>query len=129
VQLLNARLREVTIAAMAWVPMNDLAGSLNAERHGLTSAFDDVLRSGIVDDGTVREEVLLDPPDVALHMPPLVWGMQFGYSEDAVLVVFASHRYDPIDYIRDDDSFMAEVHGAAPSRTPSADPGGPDSSR
>jgi UDP-2-acetamido-3-amino-2,3-dideoxy-glucuronate N-acetyltransferase len=67
----------------------------------------------IVDDGTVREEVLLDRPDVALHMPPLVWGTQFDYSEDAVLAVFASHRYDPDDYIRDYDSFMAEVAAAA----------------
>jgi acetyltransferase-like isoleucine patch superfamily enzyme len=67
----------------------------------------------IVDDGTLREEVLLDHPDVALHMPPMVWGTQFDYSEDAVLAVFASHRYDGSDYIRDYDDFLAEVAAAS----------------
>jgi hypothetical protein len=66
----------------------------------------------IVDDGTLREEVVLDHPDVALHMPPMVWGTQFDYSADAVLVVFASHRYDSADYIRDYDAFLAEVGSA-----------------
>jgi hypothetical protein len=32
---------------------------------------------------------------------PLVWGTQYKYSADAVLLVFASHSYDANDYIRD----------------------------
>jgi hypothetical protein len=32
---------------------------------------------------------------------PLVWGTQYKYSADAVLLVFASHPYDANDYIRD----------------------------
>ena len=63
----------------------------------------------IVDDGTQRREVRLDSPDVALHMPPMLWGTQYRYSDDAVLAVFASHSYDPDDYIREYEEFLAEV--------------------
>ena len=67
----------------------------------------------IVDDGTQRREVRLDSPDVALHMPPMLWGTQYKYSEDAVLAVFASHSYDPDDYIREYEQFLAEVSAAS----------------
>lgn len=63
----------------------------------------------IVDDGTRRREVLLESPAVALHMPPMLWGIQHRYSDDAVLGVFASHSYDPDDYIREYEQFLAEV--------------------
>jgi hypothetical protein len=61
------------------------------------------------DDGHRREEFVLDRPDVGFYMPPLTWGAQFGYSPDAVLLVFASHYYDPEDYIRSYDEFMRLV--------------------
>lgn len=63
----------------------------------------------IVDDGTTRREVRLDSPDVALHMPPMLWGTQYKYSADAVLAVFASHAYDPDDYIREYEQFLAAI--------------------
>lgn len=62
-----------------------------------------------VDDGQHRGEVLLDNPTLGIYIPPLVWGSQFGYDTDSVLLVFASHAYDPDDYIREYDSFLAEV--------------------
>ena len=46
----------------------------------------------VVDDGTDREEVLLDLPEVALHLPPMVWGTQYNYFEPAVLLVLASRN-------------------------------------
>lgn len=63
----------------------------------------------IVDDGTNRREVRLESPDRALYMPPMTWGTQYSYSEDAVLGVFASHPYDPDDYIREYEQFLNEV--------------------
>lgn len=63
----------------------------------------------LLDDGKTRQEVLLDRPDVGLYMPPLIWGTQYKYSKDAVLLVFASAVYDPDDYIRDYDSFRAVI--------------------
>ncbi len=68
----------------------------------------------VVDDGTGREEVLLDRPDLGLYMPPMLWGSQFDYSPDTVLAVFASHPYDGGDYIRDYDEFLEAV-GRAPA--------------
>jgi UDP-2-acetamido-3-amino-2,3-dideoxy-glucuronate N-acetyltransferase len=65
--------------------------------------------TAVADDGTGIEEFQLDRPDIALHMLPMVWGIQYQYSTDAVLMVLASHAYDPSDYIRDYDSFLAET--------------------
>lgn len=63
----------------------------------------------IVDDGRRRHEVRLESPDTGLFMPPMLWGTQFKYSADAVLGVFASHSYDPDDYIREYEQFLVEV--------------------
>lgn len=60
----------------------------------------------IVDDGTNREEYFLDAPDLGLYMPPMIWGTQYQYSNDAVLLVLASHTYDSADYIRDYADFV-----------------------
>jgi hypothetical protein len=59
-----------------------------------------------VDDGVNRAEVVLDRPSVGLYMPPLTWGVQYRYSQDAVLVVLASDRYDAGDYIHDYEEFL-----------------------
>lgn len=61
----------------------------------------------VADDGEHRTEVLLDAPHLGIHLPPMTWGVQYKYSEDAVLLVFASHHYDADDYIRDYDEFLA----------------------
>ena len=63
----------------------------------------------LLDDGQQRQEVLLDSPATGLYIPPMVWGTQYDYSADAVLLVFASHHYDPDDYIRDYASYRQEV--------------------
>ncbi|GAB2728759.1 WxcM-like domain-containing protein [Comamonas sediminis] len=65
--------------------------------------------SVVVDDGNHRAEVLLDTPGKGLHLPPLTWGIQYKYSKDAVLLVFASHAYDAKDYIRDYSEFTSVV--------------------
>ena len=58
-----------------------------------------------VDDGAKREEIRLDRPNLGLLLPPMVWGTQYKYSADAVLLVLASGCYDAEDYIRDYDDF------------------------
>jgi hypothetical protein len=62
-----------------------------------------------LDDGTSRREVCLDSPSVGLHIPPMIWAVQYKYSPDAVLLVLASHTYDAADYVRDYDEFLALV--------------------
>jgi UDP-2-acetamido-3-amino-2,3-dideoxy-glucuronate N-acetyltransferase len=65
--------------------------------------------NAVVDDGAAREEFVLDRPDIGLHVQPMIWGTQYRYSQDAVLLVLASHAYDADDYIRDHEVFLAEV--------------------
>lgn len=62
--------------------------------------------SVVVDDGRASAEVRLDRPDEGLLVPPGVWGIQYRFSGDAVLCVYASHPYDPDDYIRDYEDFL-----------------------
>lgn len=66
-----------------------------------------------VDDGRERGEIVLDRPDVALHLPPMVWSRQYRYSPDAVLVVLASDPYDAGDYVRDYEDFRARLASRA----------------
>ena len=63
--------------------------------------------SVVVDDGTSSEEVVLDEPNLGLYVPPMIWAVQYKYSSDALLLVFASDHYDPDDYIRDYDEFLS----------------------
>jgi UDP-2-acetamido-3-amino-2,3-dideoxy-glucuronate N-acetyltransferase len=63
----------------------------------------------VLDDGNSRTEVVLDKSNLGLYVPPLVWAMQYKYSSDAVLLVLASDAYDPQDYLRDYDDFIAYV--------------------
>lgn len=64
--------------------------------------------SVIADDGKSRHEFILDKPNVGLLLPAMVWRVHYKYSADAALVVFASEHYDPADYIRSYDEFIAE---------------------
>lgn len=64
----------------------------------------------LADDGVNRTEALLDSPDKGIYLPPMIWGVQYKYSEDAVLLVFASHHYDAADYIRNYSEFIEEVN-------------------
>jgi acetyltransferase-like isoleucine patch superfamily enzyme len=63
----------------------------------------------VADDGLNREEFVLDRPNMGLHLPPMTWGIQYRYSSDAVLLVFASHYYDAQDYIRNYDEFKSLI--------------------
>ena len=69
--------------------------------------------SVVVDDGRSSEEIALDRPSIGLHIPPMIWAVQYRYSEDALLLVFASDRYDAGDYIRDYDEFLSVIGGTA----------------
>lgn len=67
----------------------------------------------VADDGERREEYWLDSPEIGVYLPAMTWGIQYRYSADAVLLVFASEPYDGVDYIRDYDTFLA-AKAAAP---------------
>lgn len=60
----------------------------------------------VADDGSNREQFLLDKPGVGLYLPPMTWGIQYRYSADAILLVLASRYYESEDYVRDYDRFL-----------------------
>jgi hypothetical protein len=65
------------------------------------------------DNGVARGEWLLDRPDMGLHVPPMVWAAQYQYSPNAVLAVFASHPYDPADYLRDYEEYLKALRNGS----------------
>ncbi len=65
--------------------------------------------SVVVDDGRTSEEVLLNRPDLGLYIPEMVWAVQYKYSADAMLLVFASDPYDAEDYIRNYEDFLSAI--------------------
>lgn len=67
----------------------------------------------VVDDGKSRCEIMLDSPEMGIHLPPMTWGIQYKYSSDAVLLVFTSNYYDANDYIRNYSEFIAITEKSA----------------
>ncbi len=66
--------------------------------------------SVVADDGKSREEFVLNRNNLGLYLPPMTWGVQYHYSPDAVLLVFASDYYDSKDYVRAYDQFIELVN-------------------
>ncbi len=65
-----------------------------------------------VDDGTRRDEIVLDSPSKGLHLPAGCWGEEFSHSPDCILLVLASLPYENEDYIRKYEDFLAWKKGS-----------------
>lgn len=63
----------------------------------------------VADDGTNRQEFILNAPNKGIFLPAKTWGIQYRYSEDAVLLVFTSEYYAAEDYIRDYEEFISLI--------------------
>ena len=63
--------------------------------------------TAVVDDGHGLEEIKLEAPLHALHVPQMVWHHFKDISDDAVLVAITSTNYNPnrADYCEDYESF------------------------
>ncbi|MCL4124754.1 UNVERIFIED_CONTAM: hypothetical protein GTU68_051063, partial [Idotea baltica] len=60
----------------------------------------------IVDNGKEKAEVWMDSPTKGLLIEGLIWREMYDFSEDCVLLVFASEHYDEADYIRNYQEFL-----------------------
>ena len=58
---------------------------------------------------TESETVLLDSPEKALYIGPMVWREMYDFSDGAVLLVLASKHYDEDDYIRSEEVYQREA--------------------
>jgi len=52
-------------------------------------------------DGTGRDEIILNSPTEGILIESMIWREMHDFSEDCVLLVFASEHYNEDDYIRD----------------------------
>lgn len=65
-----------------------------------------------VRDGKGNEVIFcLNRPHTGIYLPKMVWKDMYDFSEDSVLLCLASEHYDPEEYIRDYDTYVAEVTG------------------
>lgn len=48
-----------------------------------------------------EDNIELNNPSEGLYIGPMIWREMYDFSNDAVLLVLASHEYDESDYIRD----------------------------
>lgn len=66
----------------------------------------------VLDDGRERQEFILNRPDTALQIGPMIWREMRDFSAGAVLMVLASARYDESDYMRNYDDFLTATRAA-----------------
>ncbi|CAH0534711.1 TDP-4-oxo-6-deoxy-alpha-D-glucose-3, 4-oxoisomerase [Vibrio stylophorae] len=61
----------------------------------------------VLDDGSVREELILDDPTKGLLIDSFIWREMHDFSNDCVLCVIASEYFSEDDYIRNYEEFLA----------------------
>lgn len=62
-----------------------------------------------LDNGFEKKDIFLEKPYEGLFIGPNIWREMYDFSEDSVLLVFASEYYDEDDYIRDYDEFLKSL--------------------
>lgn len=60
----------------------------------------------LLDDGYTKRQVLLNRPDIALHIPNELWASELNFSSGAICLVLASHEFEAADYIRDYNEYL-----------------------
>jgi len=66
-----------------------------------------------VDDGTKRATFFLNRPSRALYLPIMIWREITNFSSGAICIDLASDFYDPEDYYRDYQEFLAAAQSHA----------------
>ncbi len=62
-----------------------------------------------IDNGYEKSEYWLRDPRKGLYINRLIWREMDAFSQGAVCMVLASHRYDELDYYRDYQDYLAAV--------------------
>jgi dTDP-4-dehydrorhamnose 3,5-epimerase-like enzyme len=68
----------------------------------------------LLDDGRVREEVILARNDQGLMLDPMIWHEMYEFSPGCILLVLADNWYDEADYLRDYSAFRKACGNAGP---------------
>ncbi len=62
-----------------------------------------------LDDGINKQKFILDKPNEGLFVGTYVWNILVNFSDDCMLLVFASDFYNELEYIRSYEVFLNEV--------------------
>jgi hypothetical protein len=60
----------------------------------------------LLDDGKIKRQIMLNRPNMGLHIPPGIWASELNFSSGSICLVLASHLFDENDYIRDYDQYL-----------------------
>ena len=105
-----------TVRRLFW--LHDIAADQWRGRHGhRESHLVTLVMNGSchlhLDDGRVKETVVLSDPGRALHIGPMVWHELDNFAPQTVILVIASTLYDESEYLRDYEAFKREVEAAS----------------
>ncbi|TDX09269.1 sugar 3,4-ketoisomerase [Flavobacterium sp. S87F.05.LMB.W.Kidney.N] len=64
----------------------------------------------LLDDGVTKRQVLLNRPDLGLHVPPGIWASEINFSSGSICLVLASHEYSESDYIRNFNDYLNYIN-------------------
>jgi dTDP-4-dehydrorhamnose 3,5-epimerase-like enzyme len=59
-----------------------------------------------LDDGRKKEKVVLDKPNIGILLEPGVWHEMQEFKKNTILLVLASEKHEPEDYVRSYDDFL-----------------------
>jgi len=59
----------------------------------------------LVDDGADQKVVSLNQPYHGIYVPPTIWSSQLNFSSGSICLVFTSHFFDELDYLREYKDF------------------------
>lgn len=60
----------------------------------------------LLDDGNSKRQVLINRPNIGLHIPPGIWASEINFSSGSICLVMASEAYNEDDYIRNYLEFL-----------------------
>lgn len=60
----------------------------------------------LMDDGNVKRQILLNKPNMGLHILPGIWASEINFSSGAICLVLTSQKYNADDYIRDYNEYI-----------------------
>lgn len=65
-----------------------------------------------LDNGKIKETIHLNKPNVGVLLEPHVWHEMAKFKKDTIILVLASKRYDPEDYVRSYEDFLKRYSNA-----------------
>jgi dTDP-4-dehydrorhamnose 3,5-epimerase-like enzyme len=64
-----------------------------------------------IDYGDSQEIIELNEPHMGVYIPKMIWKEMYDFSEDSVLLVLSNIKYNPEEYIRDYNEYLALIKG------------------